>query len=129
MPSELDYDLTYVFFVEGKQYCLYADNGYSERIYLQVTFQGDNLLDAQHAHNTAMSSDRVTVEWIFKEIKLYWTTVDLKRKMCVNQSPVGSMYTAAMLLTNFRNCLYPNTVSQYFNCRPLSLEEYLMSKD
>ena len=61
--------------VEGKQYCLYADSGYSERIYLQVPFQGENLPDVQRARNTAMPSGRVITVWIFKEIKLYWTTV------------------------------------------------------
>ena len=81
---ELDEQLSFILVVEGKQYYLYADNGYSERIYLQVRFQGDNLPDAQRAHDTAISLARVTVEWIFKEINLYWTTVDfIKRKMRV----------------------------------------------
>ena len=108
---------------------MYADSGYSERIYLQVPLQGYNLPDAQRALNTTIPSARVTVEWIFKEIKLYWTTVGFNRKMRANQFPVGSMYTAAILLTNFRNCLYPKTVAQYFNCTPLPLEEYLTHKD
>ena len=60
--SELDEQLGSVLVVKGMQYCLHADSGYSERIYLQVPFQGDNLPDAQRAQNTAMSSAHVTVE-------------------------------------------------------------------
>jgi len=59
-----------------------------------------------------ISRVRVTVEWMFKEVKLHWTTVDYKRKMQIGESGVGALYVAAMLLANLRNCVYPNTVSQ-----------------
>eukprot|EP00171_Calliarthron_tuberculosum_P019957 IDg19957t1 len=63
---------------------------------------------AQRAFNLAISRVIVTVEWVLKEIKLYWTSVDYRRKMLVTESPVGAMYIAAMLLTNMRNCVHPN---------------------
>ena len=43
-----------------------------------------------------MSRMRVNVERGFHEAKLYSTTVDLKRKMCMAESPVGTLYFAAM---------------------------------
>ena len=55
--------------------------------------------------------------------------MDYKRKLRVGEFPVGALYIAAMLLTNFRNCVYPNPTAQYFSCRPPMLEEYLEHKD
>ena len=72
-----------------------------------------------------MSAARTTVEWMFKEVKQYWSTVDFKRKMKTGELPAGQLYMAAMLLTNIRSCLYPNSISQYFDCPPPSLEDYL----
>jgi len=48
------------------------------------------------------------VEWMFKEVKTYWTRVDFSRKMQVLQIPVGLLYLAAMLLSNVHNCFYKN---------------------
>eukprot|EP00171_Calliarthron_tuberculosum_P004888 IDg4888t1 len=103
----------------------YTDSGYNARAFLEVPFQGASLSNPQTAFNTSMSGARVTVEWMYMEVKLYWTSVDFKRKMRVFQSPWRLIYRGALLLTNFRNCEYPNTVSQYFKCKPPSLEEYL----
>jgi len=53
--------------------------------------------------------------------------MDFKRKPRIKESPVGELYIAGMLLTNLSNCVYPNTVSQYFGCTPFGLGEYLSS--
>ena len=78
VQRELYRQLSSVLDVEENQYCLYADSGYSVPIHLEVLFQGDNIPDVQRLHNTATSSGRVRVEFISKEIKLFWTTVDTK---------------------------------------------------
>ena len=97
-------------------------------MFLQVPFQGSHLTSTQKAYK-AMSRSQVTVEWAFKEVKLFRSTVDFKRKMRIKDNPVGLLHIAAMLLTNFRNCVYPNTTSQYFKCAPPSPEEYVRHKD
>ena len=74
---------------------------------------------------TRMSKARISVEWTFKEIKKYYTHVDVTRKMVVGKSPVGLWYYAAALLLNFRTCLYGSQTSRYFNCHPPSLESYM----
>lgn len=112
-------------FIDGTQYCIYGDSGYNSRSFLEVPFQGTTLTSGQSAFNRAMSAARVTVEWHYKELKQYWTTVDFKRKMKVGEGPVGAVYLACLILTNLRNCLHPNPVSHYFACSPLTLEEYL----
>ncbi len=76
-----------------------------------------------------MSSGRIKVEWIFTNLKQYWTTTDLKRKLMINQAPVGSIYLCCILLSNFRTCIYGNEVSKYFGCVPPSLDEYLSHKE
>eukprot|EP00171_Calliarthron_tuberculosum_P001528 IDg1528t1 len=93
------------------------------------TLYGSNLSPAQRAFNLAMSKVRVTVEWVFKKVKLYWTTLDFKRKLRIAEAPVGTLYICGMLLTNMRNCIYPNTISQYFNCTPPTLEQYLSTNE
>eukprot|EP00171_Calliarthron_tuberculosum_P021776 IDg21776t1 len=43
-----------------------------------VPYQGSNLAAHQRAFNKAMSAVRITVEWVFKEVKVYFTTMDYK---------------------------------------------------
>lgn len=75
-----------------------------------------------------MSSVRVTVEVFFKEVNKYRSAVDFKRKMRIGIGPVGLVYLVAIILINIRNCIHPNQISQYFNCIPPTLNEYLTHK-
>ena len=127
--SGLDEQLPTLLNVEGKKYCLYGDSGYSRRWFMEVPYQGRNLSAEQRAFNKSMSSSCITVEWIFKEVKMYFSTLDYKRNMRVLESPVVTLYTAGMLLCNMRNCIYVNQVSRYFNCTPPTLEDYLEHKE
>ena len=125
----LDTHLPEVLHIGAKGYCIFGDSGYNRRWFMEILFQGSNLSVQQVAFNKAMSSARIAVEWIFKEVKLYFTTVDYKRKIKVFESPVGSLYLAAMLLSNMRNCIYRNQVASYFNCTLPTLEDYLEHKE
>jgi nuclease HARBI1 len=127
LRSEMDRQLEECLLVGGVQYCVYGYSGYNARPFAEVPLSGYQVNKDQSSYNRAMSSCRITVEWIFKEVKMYWTFVDYKRKMRLLECPVGALYISALLLTNFRNCVYPNPISQYFNCRP-PLEEYLAHK-
>ena len=95
---------------------------------MEVPYQGPNLSEEQKYLNKAISASRITVEWNFKELMQCWSTMGYKRKFHVGESPVCALYIAAMLLTNFRNCVYTNSTAQYFSCKPLTLEEYLEHK-
>lgn len=79
--------------------------------------------------NTSMEVARITVEWVFKEVNVTWSTTDYRRKMRVLQAPIGSLYLAAMLLTNIRTCLYGNQVFRYFFCTHSSLKAYMNSRE
>ena len=47
-----------------------------------------------------MSSDRISVEWIFDVISNYFKFVDLKKNLKTALSPVGKMYIVSALLCN-----------------------------
>jgi hypothetical protein len=58
----------------------------------------------------------------------YWAAVNFKpRQVIFNGSKPGQQYIVAALLSNCRNCLSPCRTSQYFNCAPPVLEDYLES--
>lgn len=73
---------------------------------MEVPFKGATLSPAQMAFNKAMSDVDC------KEIKMHFATVDFKRKMQLLEAPIGMLYMASMLLSNFRICVYPNQISQ-----------------
>lgn len=81
LSSGLDEQLQEVLEVDGRMFCLYGDSGYSARWYLYIPFRGSNLCEARRTFNEAMSKARVTVEWFFKEVKLFWASVDFKRRI------------------------------------------------
>lgn len=103
------------------QTALYSDSVYGKRILLVTAFAVSNTSNMQKAFNLTMAQFRVTVEWLFKEDKRYWTSVDFKRKLRVGEGPCGLMYIAACVLTRIRNCIYPNPIYQFFNHPPPSL--------
>ena len=115
--------------VEGKQYCIYGASGYNQRWLIDMLFQGSNVSPAQSAFNGAMYSVQISVEWIFKEVKMQFPTIDFKRKMNVHGSPVGMLYLAAILLFDFRDCLYPNQIFNCFECPPPDLKRYVTHKN
>lgn len=108
VESGLEQDLPEVIFIDGIKYGVYGDSGYAPRPYLEVPASGSNLSHALKVFNNAMSSVRITVEWYFKSLNIYWTSVDFKRKMRIGIGPVGLVYYVAMLISNMRNCLHAN---------------------
>ena len=72
-------------------------------------------------YNTAMSSVRVTVEWLFGEIVKYFKFIDFKRQQSISLSPVGKIYIVCAILQNALTCLYNNPVSEYFALTPPTL--------
>ena len=63
----------------GDPLCLYGDPAYPHRPQLQSTFKGARLTQNEMDWNSAMSSVRVSVEWIFKDIINYFEFLDFKR--------------------------------------------------
>lgn len=69
--SEMDWKLEDAFLVNEIQMCIYSGSGYNFCVYLEVTFQGASISEEMAALNSAMSTVRVCVEWLFMEVKLH----------------------------------------------------------
>ena len=76
-----------------------------------------------------MSTCRVAVEWAFKDIKKYFTHVDMLRKLQLKKTPVGLRYYSAAILLNFRACIYGSESATFFSCQAPNLEEYVQLAD
>ena len=59
----------------------------------------------QRQWNKAMSSARVSVEWIFGDIINYYKFLDFKKNLKIGLSAVGKMYIVCALMHNTRCCL------------------------
>ena len=83
----------------GDPLCLYGDPAYPHRPQLQSPFKGARLTQNEMDWNSAMSSVRVSVEWILKDIINYCKFLDFKKNLKVQLSAVGKMYIACLYFT------------------------------
>ena len=123
--SGLEAQLHSKMFINGRQFCLYADSAYSLREYLLVGFNGSALSTEEIAMNRDLSRARVAVEWFFKEVKQYFSHVKVVQKMSVSRCPLGLWYQTSVVLWNFRFCIYGSPTSSFLSCPPPSLREYV----
>ena len=63
--------------INGDPLFIYGDPAYPHRPRLQGPFKGARLTQNEKDWNSAMSSVRVSVEWIFKDIINYFKFLDL----------------------------------------------------
>ena len=106
--------------INGDPLCIYGDPAYPHRPQLQGPFKNEKYW------NSAMSSVRVSVEWIFKDIINYFKFLDYKKNLKVQLSAVGKMYIVCTLLHNAKCCLYGSTTSEYFHVQPPTLQGYFL---
>ena len=65
-----------------------------------------------------MSKVRISVEWSFGEVIMYFSNLDFKRNLKLRLSPIASNYTTATLLSNIRICDKGSSkASKYFTAR------------
>ena len=108
----------------GQPLCVYGDPAYPLNIHLQGPFKGARITPLQNEYNSAMSSVRTSVEWVFGDIINYFAFMDFKKNLKIRLSAVGKMYMVCALLTNARTCLYQSVTSAYFGLDPPTLEAY-----
>lgn len=106
--------------------CVYGDPAYPLRIHLQAPFRDAVLTDQMKLYNKAMSSTRISVEWLFGDITNYFKFLDFKKGQKIGMSSIGKMYVVCALLRNALTCLYGNQTSDYFALEPPTLLEYFM---
>lgn len=117
-------DLQRVAWHNQRPLCIYGDPAYPMHLHLQAPHRGANLTADKKNYNKAMSEVRVTVEWLFGEIKTFFKFVDFKPQMKICLSSIGKSYLVCGLMQNARTCLYGNKVSEYFDFEPMTLQEY-----
>ena len=114
----------HAFSATGEAMCLYGDPAYPHRIHLQGPFKEQQLTPAKEDFNSAMSSVRSSVEWVFGDVIGSFKCLDFKKNLRIGLSPDGKHYIVSALLRNALTCLYGNNTGAYFGVEPPSLEEY-----
>lgn len=114
----------YAFSTTGQPMSIYSDPAYPLRVHLQAPYRQAHITPAMQNFNTAMSSVRVSVEWLFGDITNYFRFVDFKKNLKIGMSSVGKIYLVCALLHNASTCLYGNKTSQFFKMDPPSLQDY-----
>lgn len=70
---------------------------------------------------------RTALEWVFKDVRKYFTFINSSRKLCLKHAPAGLLYIVAVILFNFSASLYGSQSSIFLDCQLLNLEEYIQA--
>ena len=102
----------------GNPLCLYRDPAYPLRVHLQAPFRNVVLTQQMEDFNSSMSGVRSSLEWLFSDVINDFKFLDVKKNLKIGLSSVGKMYIVSALLRNAVTCMYGNTTSIFFWCRP-----------
>ena len=103
---------------------IYGDPAYPLSIHLQAPFRAAHLTDEQKRYSKAISSVKLSVEWLFRLVKIYFKFIDFKQMQRISMSPVGKVYVVCALLQNANACLYGNIISETFKIEPPNIRDY-----
>lgn len=124
--SNLRQEMENVFYLPTANYALYGDPGYSNSQYVKVGYKNhQHLTERQKLFNKQMSSLRVSVEYGFGKIVQLFAYVDFKKNQKLYLQHLKMQYYVAALLVNCHVCMNGSQVSNFFQCLPPSIEEYL----
>ena len=102
-------------------YALYDDDVYTLSQYLQKTYQGAALTQAQQRFSTELSKARVGFEWSIGDISSQWRYLAIKKQQKVLLQPVAMFYRVAALLTNLQTSAYCSSWSALAASLPVDL--------
>lgn len=113
----------------GDVLCLYGDPAYPLRPHLMAPYRLGEVpvfTANMEAFNEAMSSVRVSVEWLFGDVLNSFKFLDFKKNLKLGLSAIGKHYIVAALFRNTLTCLYGNTASAFFQLDPPTVQDYLV---
>lgn len=110
-------------------FAVYADFAYALSVWLMTGFRGAEPGSHEALFNEFMSSCRIAVEWGFKDILKLWKFLDFHPSQQPLKMPIGQYFVNAAFLTNIYNCYYGSQASAYFECQPVTLDQYLALVD
>jgi len=109
---------------------IYGDQGYIFDGFMLTPYRSTIILpngSPRKRFNLIMSAIRQPNEWYFAVLKNQYKGVCYKLQNQWNKGRVGERFLFACLMTNVRNCIDPNQISQYFDCAPPTVEYYLQN--
>ena len=114
----------------GNVLCIYGDPAYPLSPHLMAPYRVGEVVmftPNMQAFNKAMSSVRVSVEWLFADVlnSFKFLNLDFKNKLKVGLNAVGKYYIVAALFQNTLTCLYSNNTSTFFQLPPPIVHNYL----
>jgi hypothetical protein len=110
-------------------FSLYGDPAYPQSLYIFGGYRNPAPGSDRARWNTEMSKVREVVELGFANLISNWAFLDFKASMMIFQSPIAKYYVVAAFLCNLRTCFYGNQIMDYFDCNPLTINEYLSLVD
>jgi len=106
-----------------------ADTAYPNNDVISAMYRrprNERLQYLNQLFNQILSPERVTVEWGYEKIVDLWAFVDYKKCQKLLKSNVEAIWHLAVWLTNLHNCVNGgNQISEYFEVKPPTLEEYI----
>lgn len=97
--------------VNGKQFFVYVDSGYSLHMYLEVPFAVANLSAIQEAFKKAISTVRIIAEWFFKCFKLLWSFMESKRNLRVRDAGGAGISSGGVSYKLAKLCLAGHSIA------------------
>ena len=113
--------------INASNFVLFGDPAYYHAANIVSGYPGAQISTEQQLFNTAMSSTKLAVDWNFGIVLNLFNGLRITKSFKLYSSPVALYYRVAVIFTNLHNCSFPNQISQFYNCRPTSVEEYLHS--
>ena len=84
----------------GEALCIHGDPAYPVRVHLWAPFCNTDLTEEMNAFNKALSSDRISVEWLFAEIVKYFKLVYFKTAMSIRLSSIWKICIVCAFFQN-----------------------------
>ena len=103
---------------------LYGDPAYPLRVHLHVPYRGVGITPQMELYNKAMSSVRMSIEWLFGDVVNYFKFLDFKKNLKISITADGKMYIVAAILRNALTCMYGNLTSEHFALDPPTIHDY-----
>jgi len=116
-------------FESGNHFSFLVDKGFRNTPLTVAPFRRRlNMTDQQFMFNRLHAQNRITVEWMIGHVKNCWKALkyrDTNRSMSTN---LHHHLTTALHLYNLRSCFNGgNQITDYFQCEPITVEDYLLS--
>jgi len=84
---------------DGNPLCVYGDMAYPLSVHLQKPYANARLNEDQRNYNKAMSKLRISVEWLFGELKNYFKFIDYKKQLKISLKSSRKIFLTLWTIT------------------------------